>query len=324
MQLSELLPLTNNWLLITDDFYFGTSLHAPESKGIEQRLPEDPRGTGRGGMKMFGNLVESSSHKGDYARRGSFFLGTLTVYALIFMAIGVGSIYAYNTHIENQNLELVSLITPVEPPQLQATPRSTASRPAANNGNRSPMSVRTNIIAPTTDPTKVPKGTSVTPETVPPVTPGLPVVRGNINADFGSGGTGKPGVGTIFGDENGSGAGSSRNAGEIVAETPPPVIKREVKPPVTRSMGVVNGMATHLPKPVYSSIAKAARAFGTVTVQVLIDENGKVVSARALSGNPLLLRESVQAAYQARFTPTTLSQQPVKVSGVITYNFVLQ
>jgi TonB family protein len=273
---------------------------------------------------MFGNLVESSSHKGDYARRGTFFLGTLTVYALIFMAIGVGSIYAYNTHIENQNLELVSLITPVESPQLQAAPRSAAARPAASNRERTPMSVRTNIIAPTTDPTKVPKGTSVTGEKVPPVTPGLPVRRGNINADFGSGGTGRAGVGNIFGDGNGSGDGNARNGGELVADTPPPAMKKTESKPATKSMGVVNGMATYLPKPIYSAIAKAGRASGTVTVQVLIDEHGKVVSARALSGNALLLRESVQAAYQARFTPTLLSQQPVKVSGVITYNFVMQ
>jgi TonB family protein len=275
---------------------------------------------------MFGNLVESSSHKGDYARRGSFFLGTLVVYALIFMAIGVGSIYAYNTHIENQNLELVSLITPVEAPQLQATPRSAAPRPAStNNRERAPMSVRTEIIAPTTDPTKVMKGTSVTGEKVPPVTPGLPVMRGKINADFGSGGPGRQGRGNIFGDGTGTGGGNSRNFGELVADTLPPTMKKtESKPPVTRSIGVVNGMATHLPKPVYSAIAKAARASGTVTVQVLIDERGKVVSARALSGNPLLLKEAVQAAYQARFTSTLLSNQPVKVSGVITYNFVLQ
>lgn len=276
---------------------------------------------------MFGNLVESSSHKGDYARRGSFFLGTLTAYALVFMAIGVGSIYAYNTHIETQNLELVSLVTPVEAPQLPATPRSAAARPAAaNNENRAPMSVRTQIIAPTTDPTKVPQGTSVTPETVPPVTPGLPVAVGKINADFGNGGTGRQGVGNIFGDGNGGGGGDTGNVRVPVAETPPPEMRKEIsKPPVkTISAGVVNGQATNLPKPVYTSIAKAAHASGVVTVQVLIDEHGKVISARALSGHPLLLKESVQAAYQAHFTATLLSNQPVKVSGIITYNFVMQ
>jgi TonB family protein len=61
-----------------------------------------------------------------------------------------------------------------------------------------------------------------------------------------------------------------------------------------------------------------------VTVQVLIDEAGKVISARAVSGHPLLIPEAQKAALQARFSPTTISDQPVKVSGVITYNFIIQ
>jgi TonB family protein len=273
---------------------------------------------------MFGNLVESNSHKQDYARRSYFFFGTLTVYSLIFLAIGVGSIYAYNTHIDNQNLELVSLIAPIEAPELKMPRHATTPRPAANSGGQKPMAMRTDIIAPTTDPTKVPKGVSSTPQTVPEITPGLPVVRGDRNIDVMGGGPGKPSPGNVFGD-NSPGVGNTRDMGDLVKEMPPPVMEKVVrKPPTVKSIGVVNGMASYLPKPVYTAIAKAARASGTVTVQVLIDEKGKVVSAKAISGNPLLLRESVQAAYQARFTPTLLSNQPVKVSGVITYNFVLQ
>ena len=273
---------------------------------------------------MFGNLIESTSHKGENARKGWFFLGTFAVYAVIFLAVGVGGIYAYNTHIETQNLELVSLITPVEMSQVQ-TPRSAAPRPAANNGGQRPMSLRTAIVAPTTDPTKVPVGVSTTPDTVPPVTPGLPVAIGNRNLDVGGGGSGKPGLGNGLGDGYSTVTTNNGSGGELVKDTPPPVMKKEpAKQPLTRNMGVVNGMASYLPKPAYTAIAKAARASGTVTVQVLIDEHGKVISARALNGNPLLQRESVQAAYQARFTPTLLSNQPVKVSGVITYNFVMQ
>ena len=62
---------------------------------------------------------------------------------------------------------------------------------------------------------------------------------------------------------------------------------------------------------------------GTVAVQVLIDETGKVVSAKALSGHPLLVPESVRAALQARFSPTLIGDTPVKISGVITYNFLM-
>jgi protein TonB len=85
---------------------------------------------------------------------------------------------------------------------------------------------------------------------------------------------------------------------------------------------VLNGKAISLPKPAYPPIARAARASGTVTVQVTIDESGKVISARAVGGHPLLQQAAVQAANQARFSPTLLSGAPVKVTGVITYNFV--
>jgi protein TonB len=86
---------------------------------------------------------------------------------------------------------------------------------------------------------------------------------------------------------------------------------------------VLNGKAISLPKPAYPAVAKAARQTGTVTVQVTIDENGSVISARAVGGPPLLQAAAVQAAYGAKFSPTKLSGQPVKVTGVITYNFQL-
>ena len=79
-----------------------------------------------------------------------------------------------------------------------------------------------------------------------------------------------------------------------------------------------------MPKPIYTELAIRVHASGTVIVQVLIDEMGKVVSAKAMSGHPVLMPEAVKAAYQARFSPTKLNEQPVKVSGTITYNFVLR
>jgi TonB family protein len=86
--------------------------------------------------------------------------------------------------------------------------------------------------------------------------------------------------------------------------------------------GVLNGKALELPQPVYPAIARAAHASGTVTVQVLIDEQGNVVAARAIDGHPLLQAAAVGAARQARFSPTLLEGEPVKVTGVIQYNFV--
>jgi protein TonB len=61
-----------------------------------------------------------------------------------------------------------------------------------------------------------------------------------------------------------------------------------------------------------------------VTVQVTVDEEGNVISAHAVTGHPLLQGAAVAAARQAKFAPTKLSGQPVKVMGVIVYNFVAQ
>ncbi|MET0645114.1 MAG: TonB family protein [Pyrinomonadaceae bacterium] len=88
------------------------------------------------------------------------------------------------------------------------------------------------------------------------------------------------------------------------------------------SGGVLNGKAVSKPQPAYPPIAKAAGASGVVTVQILVDEEGNVISASAVSGHPLLQQAAVAAARQAKFSPTQLSGQPVQVSGVITYNFV--
>jgi TonB family protein len=88
------------------------------------------------------------------------------------------------------------------------------------------------------------------------------------------------------------------------------------------SGGVVNGKATYLPQPPYPAAARAMRLSGRVSVQVLIDESGNVVAARAVSGPALLRGASEAAARRAKFSPTNLAGQPVKVSGIVTYNFL--
>ena len=84
----------------------------------------------------------------------------------------------------------------------------------------------------------------------------------------------------------------------------------------------MNGKALALPKPSYPAAARAVRGSGAVPVQVLIYEDGTVFSAEAVGGHPLLQAASVAAACSAKFTPVLVSGQPVKVSGIITYNFV--
>jgi Gram-negative bacterial TonB protein C-terminal len=88
--------------------------------------------------------------------------------------------------------------------------------------------------------------------------------------------------------------------------------------------GVLNGKAVSLPKPKFPDAARKAHESGMVSVKIVIDEQGYVIHAEAVEG-PLSLRSaSVEAGWKARFTPTRLMGQPVKVTGLITYNFVAQ
>jgi protein TonB len=105
------------------------------------------------------------------------------------------------------------------------------------------------------------------------------------------------------------------------AEPPPPPGPRPILKPI--SGGVLNGTALSLPQPIYPEAAKRMRTSGIVTVEVVLDETGKVVSANATSGPSILRDAAIQAAMKARFSPTKLSGQPVKVSGTINYKFAL-
>jgi len=87
------------------------------------------------------------------------------------------------------------------------------------------------------------------------------------------------------------------------------------------SAGVLNGKAISLPKPDYPPDARAAGTEGVVVIQVTVDEQGNVAEARAISGPKQLQEVSVNAALQAKFSPTLLSGEPVRVTGVIVYNF---
>lgn len=262
---------------------------------------------------MFDNLVESSSHKDDLARKGSFIGGTIAVYAVVLTALFIGSIFWYDAQLENQNLELVTLVAPVPIEEKAKEPPKEAPKQAASQ-EREVTTVRELT---TERPEAAPKEIKVVTQQSPPDVSGA--VKGNRDYIAPGGPTLPTGPGT--------GGGGGGGGAPVVDEPPPPPPKPAPTPaPVPKapiSGGVLNGKAISLPKPAYPPVAKAARQTGTVTVQVTIDENGSVISARAVGGPPLLQAAAVQAAYGARFSPTKLSGQPVKVTGVITYNFQL-
>lgn len=275
-------------------------------------------GTGKGGI-MLDQLVESKSHAAEDTKRSGFLLTTFIIMVTVLMSAWLYSLFAKDYGMGGDELSLETLVAP---PVIEEAPEPEPEKPQQQKDPN--VDVRKEIIASMSEtPPKPPDTISTVRNTIPPRDPNKYTVKGDVNfsaanapppdyrGPVNTGGTGS--------DAGVTGGGGSDDTGGG-APPPPPPVKKPV--PKQISGGVLNGKATSLPKPPYPPAARAVRASGAVSVQVLIDESGNVVSASAVSGHPLLRAAAVQAARQARFSPTQLSGQPVKVSGVITYNFV--
>lgn len=271
---------------------------------------------------MFSNLIESSSHHNELARKGRFFLATLISYSLIFLCAGVASIYAYDAHLENQNLEMLTLVAPPEVPVEASVEQVVKTKTTANGSEeKDRLPVRTELIAQINNSTNAPEKVSNIPSNVPEMPPGK-FKLGEVNTPGSGGGPYDKNLPPGTGGPDPSGEPGRPVVDVNTLGTPPP-IKEPVKKNVVVSKGVINGQATYKPKPVYPAMAIKTRVQGVVNVQILVDEKGRVLSAHAYSGHVLLRQAAEQAALQTRFSPTFLSEEPVKVSGTITFNFVL-
>ncbi len=284
---------------------------------------------------MFDRLILTEPESAQIKNRKTYFLVSSLVLSVGLSVALVVSLFAVNLDLGTDRFELTELIAPVEPPPNE--PKMPEPAPAPRQQKQA---------APTSAP-KVPTRQAAvarldeSPRETPPAVSTVqntqkerPASRyfevGKFDSDPASSavssgrGTGDSTTGTV-------GATGLATGGETVAavvekeEPPPPPVKKDPpappKPPVIRSMGVINGKATDLPKPIYSPAAKAVNAQGQVSVKVLINENGVVVSADAVSGHPLLRSAAESAARRARFTPTVLSGEAIKISGTIVYNF---
>jgi|SRR5215213_1112863 len=264
---------------------------------------------------MFNNLIESNSHAQEFKRRGSFLLFTTGVYAVLLLLGGVASIYAYDAHLETQSLEIITLLPPQEIVPEQPESASQPDRPRETSHNESGVTERATAMLSVNHPESVPETISTTPNKNLPLPEHGTFRFTDRDRDAGPAtGPGTPG---------GGGRQVVPPAQIVTLADQPPPPPDPPKPPKVISKGPITGLAISLPKPAYPEMAKRIGVQGSVNVQVLIDESGRVVSAKAVSGHPLLTVEAQRAALQARFSPTKLGEQAVRVSGVITYNFVM-
>jgi TonB family protein len=87
------------------------------------------------------------------------------------------------------------------------------------------------------------------------------------------------------------------------------------------SGGILNSRITSVELLAYPQKATEKQIEGTVTIEVLVNEDGEVIFASPLYGPEELWAASVKAAVTARFAPVKLSGKPIKVKGVIQADF---
>jgi len=176
----------------------------------------------------------------------------------------------------------------------------------------------TNVVLPAPPPVRLYRAPSHTPnpspDKAPLVAPDVikPEVLLDTSPDFGP---------VVDGDPYGAPIGIPGALGPPVAALPPPppVEKKPVRPggdiqPPRRIVSVA---------PIYPVIAQQARVQGTVEIEALIGEDGKVRNAKVISGKVSLNDAALTAVRQWVFTPTRLNGEPVAVIMTVTVVFSL-
>lgn len=281
---------------------------------------------------MLDKLIESKNKGSENRRLGGFLFSTFTAAATVLVCALIYSLFTYNVAFGNDNLDISTIIKPVETAEQKPPAEQPAAAPkqqSAENTISKLPSRRENIMRVDENPTKIPTTVSVV-QNQQAARPDSRFMLDRSDADSLSAGaytgekSGRTGTGTGISDALES---QSRETVKTAVVAPPPVIKiepKKVEPEIKKTLktgGIVNGKAITLVKPEYSKAAQMVRAAGEVKIQVTIDEDGNVVSASAVSGHPLLRAPAVSAARSSKFTPTYLSNQRVKVTGIIVYNF---
>lgn len=274
---------------------------------------------------MLDKLIESRGHASEQRTIGGFMVSTGFIIISLLLTGVVYSLFSNNLTLGAEAFEISTLVAPVEPavePMPEAPPAPDQPQQESNNRDIKLPMRQNNIQRTNESPVNVPTSISVT-RNESKARPNSAFILGNRDNDpintRGNGRPKHPGNGI---DPRGISVVPDINIKKPDEIPDPPVIKTPVvKEKKVISGGVVNGRAINLVVPNYPSSVRTLNIKGEVKVQVMIDENGRVISASAVSGHPLLRNSAVAAARASVFSPTTLSDQKVRVSGFIVYNF---
>jgi protein TonB len=257
---------------------------------------------------MFNKLIISTNERRK-GRIAKFFCGTSAIYAMVIVGVLGLSVIVSNPKLADTSEHMLALITPPPPPGPPPTQRNNTPPPVEPRND--PMQIR-NLDDVISDPT--PKHTSSAP----------PKIDNGIGDYSVPGSIGVP-------DNIGPGVLGSNAHSDTTAPPPPrpveqphPTPQVDTTRPVRLTSNVLQGKAIERRTPNYPPLARQIHLSGSVSVEVMLALDGRVETARAISGHPLLVTAAVEAARGWRFEPTLLNGTPVRVSGVIVFNFTMQ
>jgi protein TonB len=274
---------------------------------------------------MLNQLIESKNHQSENARKNRFLLSTLGVLVAVLVSGWTYSLFAKNFGMGAGDFELSSLVAPVpavqqeEPPKPEPKQLPEREQSASNNERPTVIEKVALIENSLNKPPKLDESRKL--NSSPLRADEANLYDEDTQNRYRNNDSDRPG------EDDGDGIKPTSTIKDDKEDKIPEVVKSAPKTEepkkITRpvSGGVLNGKATYLAKPPYPASARMLRLADSVSVQILIDENGNVVSAKAVSGNPILRAVSETAARQSKFSPTKLSDQAVKVTGVIVYQF---
>ncbi len=254
---------------------------------------------------MFDKLVESTNQKAK--GRNRFYLVTSLIYGAALSAVAVLTIIWFNPGMAEANTAITMIFSPPPPPPPPPAITPSAPKPVEE------------WIAPIKPPATIADPTKVMPK--PPTVHHPITVVGAPNTAGVPGGSAVGIPGSPIGEA--SEPPPPPTPAPTPKATPTPTPTPEVPRVLPVSSVILQGKAIRKMQPPYPQIARTARVQGTVPVQITISEEGRVIDASVVGGHPLLRDAARQAALQWVFSPTALNGKSVKVSGVISFNFIL-
>jgi len=254
-----------------------------------------------------GSLLESATQKVN-TQITWYFLATMIVYAFTLSMLIVGSTMLMSPQLKEQFIA-ATLVTPPPPPPPPPPPGG-RTQLVSRCGSRD-FIIQMDFVPPPL------KSLSPTTERLPEVD-----TSGGVPGGLPSGDPRGMLGGVVGGTPDGV-PDSTRSMKATVFPRPPELDESPLTKPRRISGGVLQGNAIRRVQPAYPPIALSARVSGSVQIEVVIDENGNVVSAEVVQGQPLLSQAALDAARQWKFRPTLLNGEPIKVTGVLIFIFRL-